>query len=94
MFPTTLFAKHWYMPVCPTVREEMLRVFPLIEITPPALSCAPLWYQVTVGVGIPATTQVKVTRCFTSRSRSLEGDFVIPGGAVLNGRKEFCVRTD
>ena len=84
MLPTTLLAKHWYMPVCPTVREEMLRVFPLIEITPPALSCAPLWYQVTEGVGIPDTAQVKVTLSSTSFSRSLEGDIVIPGGAVRN----------
>ena len=77
MLPTTLFAKHWYMPVCPTVREEMLRVLSLIEITPPALSCVPLWYQVTVGVGIPDTTQVKVTDSPTSRSRSVEGPDVI-----------------
>ena len=69
-------------------------MFPLIEITPPALSCAPLRYQVTLGVGIPDTTQVKVTRCFTSCSRSLDGDFVIPGGAVWNGKKEFCVMAD
>ena len=35
-----------------------------------------------MGVGIPDTTQVKVTLSPTSRSRSLEGDIVILGGAV------------
>ena len=81
------------MPVCPTVRLDMLRVFPLIEITLLALSCTPLWCQVTVGVGIPSTTQVKETRSFTSFSRSLEGDIVILGGAVCKKKdKNFVLR--
>ena len=66
--------------------------FVLIEITPPALSCAPLWYQVTVGVGIPDTTQVKVTDCPISCSRSKEGFVSIIGWAkqgdrICGGRK-------
>ena len=80
---------HWYMPVFPTTELEMVRVLmlrlgPLTEVTPGGLP--PLWYQVTVGVGIPSTTQVKVTVCLISFSRSLDGDDVILGGAVL--RKE------
>ena len=58
----------------------MLRLVPLTEVVPCGL---PLWYQVTVGVGIPSTTQVKVTDCPTIFSKSLEGDIVIVGGAVL-----------
>ena len=80
---------HWYMPVSPTtelemVRELTLRLLPLTEVTPGGFPL--LRYQVTVGVGIPSTTQVKVTVCPTSFSRSSDGDDVILGGAVL--RKE------
>ena len=74
------------MPVSPTtelemVRVLMLRLVPLTEVVPRGL---PLWfwYQVTVGVGIPSTTQVKLTLSPTSFSRSSEGDIVIVGGAV------------
>ena len=70
------------MPVCRNARLEMVIVLPLMEITPPALSCSALWYQVIVGVGIPSTTQVKETLSPTHRSRSLEGDIAISGGAV------------
>ena len=74
------------MPVSSTtelemVRMLMLRLVPLTEVMPRVFP--PLWYQVTVGVGIPSTTQVKVTLSPTSFSRSLEGDIVILGGAVL-----------
>ena len=70
-------------------------MFPLIEITSLALSCTLLWYQVTVGVGIPSTTQVKETRSFSSFSRSLEGDIVILGGAVYKWKDiKFCVKAD
>ena len=74
------------MPVCPTVRLEMdstetFGEFLLIEVVPPPLSCTPLWYQVTVGVGIPDSTQVKVTDCPTSCSRSKEGFLAIIGWA-------------
>ena len=62
----------------------MLRLGPLSKVTPRGLP--PLWYQVTVGVGIPSTTQVKVTLSPTNFSRSLEGDIVILGGAVLKQR--------
>ena len=58
----------------------MLQLVPLTEVVPRGL---PLWYQVTVGVGIPSTIQVKVTDCPTSFSKSFEGDIVIVGGAVL-----------
>ena len=62
--PTPLSAMHWYMPVSPTTELEIVRVLmlqlpPLTEIIPRGFP--PLWYQVTVGVGIPSTTQVKVT---------------------------------
>ena len=63
------------------VRVLMLRLLPLTEVLPRGFP--PLWYQVTVGVGIPSTTQVKVTGCPTSFSKSFEGDIVIVGGAVL-----------
>ena len=66
---------------------ETFGEFVLIEITPPALSCAPLKYQVTVGVGIPDTTQVKVTDCPISCSRSKGGFLVTTGGAKQGGRK-------
>ena len=74
------------MPVCSTARVEMESTetfgeFLLIEIVPSALSCTPLWYQVTVGVGIPDTTQVKVTDCPLSCSRSKEGFLAIIGWA-------------
>ena len=62
------------------VRVLMLRLVPLTEVLPRGL---PLWYQVTVGVGIPSTTQVKMTLSPTSFSKSFEGDIVIVGGAVL-----------
>ena len=80
------------MPVCSIARLEMdsketFGEFLLIEITPPALSCAPLWYQVTVGVGIPDTTQVKVTDCPISCSRLKGGILVIIGGAKQGVRK-------
>ena len=86
-----MLAKHWYMPVSSAARLEMdstetFGKFLLIEITPPALSCTPLWYQVTVGVGIPDSTQEKVTDCPISCSRSKGGFFVITGGAKW-GRK-------
>ena len=58
----------------------MLRLVPLTEVVPRGF---PLWYQVTVGVGIPSTTQVKVTDCPTILSRSSSGDIVIVGGTVL-----------
>ena len=74
------------MPVSSTARLEMdsteiFEEFLLMEITPPALSCTPLWYQVTVGVGIPDTTHVKVTDCPLSCSRSKEGFLAIIGWA-------------
>ena len=74
------------MPVSSTARLEMdsteiFGEFLQMEITPPALRCAPLWYQVTEGVGIPDSTQVKVTDCPISCSRSKGGIFVIIGGA-------------
>ena len=59
----------------------MLRLVPLTEVTPGGFP--PLRYQVTVGVGIPSTTHLKVIVCPTSFSKSLEGDDVILGGAVL-----------
>ena len=64
----------------------MLRLLPPTEVVP--LGFPPLWYQVTVGVGIPSTTQVKETLSPTSFSRSSEGDIVIEGGAVL---REGCI---
>ena len=73
------------MPVFPTAELKMVRVLmrllPLTEVIPDGFP--PLWYQVTVGVGIPSTTQVKVTLSPTSRSRSSDGDIIIVGGAVL-----------
>ena len=54
----------------------------MIEITPPALSSTLLWYQVTVGAGIPDTLQVKVCDCVTSFSKLSGGDNVAPGAAV------------
>ena len=54
----------------------------MIEITPPALSSTLLWYQVTVGVGIPDTLQVKVCDCVTSFSKLSLGDNIAPGAAV------------
>ena len=78
---------HWYMPVSPTARLEILstevpRDGLLIEITPPALSSMLLWYQVTVGAGIPDTLQVKVCDCVTSFSKLSGGDNVAPGAAA------------
>ena len=85
------------MPVFPTTELEMvkvlmLRLLPLTEVTPREFP--PLWYQVTVGVGIPDTSQVKVTVCSTSFSRSLEGDTVILGGAVLRQRFMHYIECD
>ena len=83
---------HWYMPVWLTARREILstevpRDGLLIEITPPALSSTLLWYQVTVGAGIPDTLQVNVCDCVTSFSKLSGGDNVAPGAAVWRERK-------
>ena len=65
-----------------------LRLVPLTEVVPRGF---PLWYQVTVGVGIPSTTHLKVTGCPVSFSKSLEGDIVIVGRAVLReGGMHYC----
>ena len=89
---TGLLAKHWYMPVCPTAMGEMVRLFPLIEIPPPPLSCAPLKYQVIVGVGIPATLQVKVTESPTNSSSLFWGNGVIIRGGAVWREGGVCVR--
>ena len=68
---------------------EAFGEFVLIEITPSALSCAPLKCQVTVGVGIPDTTQVKVTDCPISCTRS-KGGFVSIIGRAKQGGKCVC----
>jgi len=78
------------MPVSSTARLEMdstetFGEFLLIEIAPPTMSCTPLWYHVTVGVGIPDTTQVKVTDCPISCCRSKEGFLAIIGWAKQGG---------
>ena len=69
------------------VSTEVLRDGLVIEIAPPALSSMLLWYQVTVGVGIPDTVQVKVCDCVTSFSRLSGGDNAAPGAAMWKGRK-------
>ena len=83
---------HWYMPVWLSARREIVstevpRDGLLIEITPPALSSMLLWYQVTVGAGIPDTLQVNVCDCVTSFSKLSGGDNVAPGAAVWRERK-------
>ena len=80
------------MPVWLSARREIVstevpRDGLLIEITPPALSSMLLWYQVTVGAGIPDTLQVKVCDCITSFSKLSLGDNVAPGAAVRRERK-------
>ena len=87
--PTGFSAMHWYMPVFPAtglemVKVLMLRLGPVTEVTPSAFP--PLCYQVTVGMGIPSYHTSEYDSLPTSFSRSLEGDIVILGGAVL--RKE------
>ena len=80
--PTTLLTKHWYMPLCFSVRIEIVRVLLLIEIALPVLSCLPLKYQVTTGVGIPQISHENTADPPITCSVSFTGRIIITGGAV------------
>ena len=68
-------AKHWYIPESSTAAEEMVTVLPVSN-------CSPLWYQVMVGAGMPATSQVKVTSVPVRTSLMSSGEDVIVAGPV------------
>ena len=65
-----LLTKHWYMPEWSVVGEGMSIVPPLMVSPLPLAKTSPLKYHSTVGAGVPATVQLRVTLSPTNWSRS------------------------